>query len=254
MDIDYAAAAARAGITAVVVDWERRGKAGRQRGRDTQISDRTQKDLTRIRERSAGHVICRINNQPGVRVREALLAVDLGADEVWLPMVRSVAEVRECLDAVGDRAAMGMMLETGDALALGHELAQLPLSRVYAGLNDLCIDSGGTNIFEPLVDGTLERFRESYPGSLGFAAVTRPECGAPIPQHLLLSEMARLDCSFGVARRAFHADVKGEEIGQALGDIAAAWRLLETRTVPARDAHHAQLERAVRGEISAKSP
>ena len=140
-----------------------------------------------------------------------------------------------------------MMLETRDALALGRALTQLPLSRVYVGLNDLCIDLGRANLFEPLVDGTLERFRDSYPGRLGFAGVTRPERGAPIPQRLLLAEMARLDCSFGVARRAFHADVAREEIGQALADIAATWRSLEARTAPERDADHAKLERAVLG-------
>jgi hypothetical protein len=250
LDVDYAAAAEREGVAAVVVDWEWRGKAVRQHGRDTQINYGTQDHLTRARARCAGHVICRINNQPGVRVREARLAVDLGADEVWLPMVRSIAEVRECLDAVGNRASVGMMLETRDALALGGEITQLPLSRVYVGLNDLCIDEGRENLFEPLVDGTIERFRESYSGPLGFAGVTRPERGAPIPQRLLLAEMARLDCSFAVARRAFHADVKPEEIGQALSDIAVTWRSLEARGCPARDADHAQLERAVLGSTA----
>ena len=253
LDIDYAAAAVRAGVAGVVVDWEWRGKAARQQGRDTQINHGTQEDLTRVRARCAGPVICRINNQPEARLREARLAVELGADEVWLPMVRSIAEVRECLDAVGDQAAVGMMLETRDALALGRELAQLPLSRVYVGLNDLCIDSSKANLFEPLIDGTIERFRDSYSGPLGFAGVTRPERGAPIPQRLLLAEMARLDCSFGVARRAFHADVALDEIGQVLTDIAATWRSIEARDGPARDADHAQLKRAVLGEIAAKA-
>lgn len=245
LNVDYAAAALRAGVAAVVVDWEWRGKATRQNGRDTQINYGTQEDLARMRASSAGHVICRTNNQPEVRVREARLAVELGANEIWLPMVRSVAEVRECLDAVGDRAEVGIMVETREALALGPELAALPLSRVYVGLNDLCIEQGRTNLFEPLVDGTLERFRETYPGRLGFGGVTRPEHGAPVPQQLLLAEMARLDCSFGVARRAFHADVAQTEIGQALGDIAATWRTLKARTEIARDTDHARLADAV---------
>lgn len=253
LDVDYASAAMRAGTAAVVVDWEWRGKATRQQGRDTQINYGTQEDFARVRANCAGHLICRINNQPEVRVREARLAVELGADEVWLPMVRNVAEVRECLDAVGDRAAVGMMLETRDALALGREMTELPLSRVYVGLNDLCIDLRKANLFEPLVDGTIERFRDSYSGRLGFAGVTRPECGAPIAQRLLLAEMARLDCSFGVARRAFHADVAKEEIGQALADIAATWRSLEARTAPARDADHTQLERAVLNVIAVEA-
>jgi hypothetical protein len=252
LDVDYAAAAVRAGIGAVVVDWEWRGKALRQKGRDTQISYGTQEDLARVRAACIGRVICRINNQPEIRVREAKLAVDLGADEIWLPMVRDLAEARECLDAVGERAAVGMMLETREALALGGELTALPLSSVYVGLNDLGIDLGAANLFEPLIDGTLERFRDTYSGRLGFAGVTRPECGAPIPQRLLLAEMARLECSFGVARRAFHADVAREEIGEALADIEATWRSLNERAPSARAADHADLERAVRAATAAK--
>lgn len=247
LEADYTAAAMRAGVGAAVVDWEWRGKAARQSGRDTQINYGTHEDLTRTRESVAGRVICRINNEPELRAREAQLAVKLGADEVWLPMVRSVGEVRECLDAVGDRAGVGIMLETRDALTLGRELAHLPLTNVYVGLNDLCIDLGRDNLFEPLVDGTLERFRDSYNGRIGFAGVTRPEHGAPIPQHLLLAEMERLECAFGVARRAFHADVAQEDIAQALTGIAETWRALEARTAREREQDHAQLTREVLG-------
>jgi hypothetical protein len=247
LDCDYAAAAMRAGAAAVVLDWEWRGKSTRQLGRDTQINHHTEVDLVRMRASCTGRVICRINNQPEVREREALLAVELGADEVWLPMVRRVEEVCECLNAVGGRAAVGVMIETRDALALGRELSELPLSHAYVGLNDLCIDLRTANLFQPLVDGTLERFREHYRGRFAVAGVTRPERGAPIPQRLLLAEMARLDCSFGVGRRAFHADVAKEDIGQALAEIAAAWRSLKARTRAERDADHAQLKLAVLG-------
>ena len=94
------------------------------------------------------------------------------------------------------------MVETREAIRLGRALSQLPLAHAYIGLHDYYIDGGSSGLFEPIVDGTLDRFRDEYPGAIGFAGIiTRPGGGNPIPQRLLLAAMARLGCAFGVARR-----------------------------------------------------
>jgi hypothetical protein len=229
LDHRYGAAALAAGVAAVVVDWEWSGKAERQDGRDTEINSGTPEHLARQRAAHTGSIVCRINNTPEARVSEARSAVALGAGEVWLPMVRSVDEVTEVLRAVGDAAEVGVVAETREALAMGRALSLLPLSRVYIGLHDLRIDRGSTSLFEPLVDGTTERFRNVYRGPLGFAGITRPERGVPVPQRLLLAEMVRLGAAFGVARRAFRADVPAEEIGAALAAIDTAVAELSRR-------------------------
>jgi 2-keto-3-deoxy-L-rhamnonate aldolase RhmA len=99
-DLDYAAAATTAGMNSIVVDWEWSGKSVRQFGFATEINRGTEADLISMRRRIQGNLICRINNGPNQRVREALRAAELGADEIWLPMVRSVSEVEECIAAL----------------------------------------------------------------------------------------------------------------------------------------------------------
>jgi hypothetical protein len=240
-DVDYAAAAMAAGINSIVVDWEWADKPVRQFGFDTEINRGTEADLLRMRGRIRGNLICRINNGPDHRVREALRAAELGADEIWLPMVRSVAEVEQCLAALAGRCALSILCETVEAMALAEEWAQLPLSRVYIGLNDLQIDLGNANLFSALCDGTIDAFRERYSGALGFAGVTRPDLGRPVPCRLLMAEMARQSCCFAIARRTFRADVPQADIARATRALRTVFAELRQRDAQAIAADYAAL-------------
>lgn len=233
-DSAYARAASRSGVAGIVVDWESRGKADRQSGAGTEINDGTSYDLIAIRAASYGHVICRVNNTPQTRVAETELASSLGANEIWLPMVRHVEEVEECLRAIGPDTSVGVLVETREALELGPELDRLAIARVYIGLNDLRIDRGHTDLFEPLRDGTIDRFRAGYAGRFGVAGVTDPDRGTPVPQRELLAVMARLRCDFAVARRSFRADVPVEDIASTLARIDVEYdELCATAVAPA---------------------
>jgi hypothetical protein len=246
-DFDYAAAAVAAGVDAVVVDWEWRGKAERQFGRRTEINHGTKAHLAGMRRRVTGHLICRINNIPILRVEELRCAADLGADEIWLPMVRSVAEVEECLSSLPGHCRLGILSETAEAIELAEQWAQLPLSRVFIGLNDLQIDTRRPVLFSALCDGAVETFRAHYEGPLGFAGVTHPDLGYPVPCHLLMAEMARLSCSFAVARRSFRADVSRPDLGPALHAIRTRYAELRRRDIQAVAADHEQLCAQVNG-------
>jgi hypothetical protein len=231
-DPAYGHAASCAGIGGIVVDWEFCGKDARQAGAGTEINDGTVDDLIALRAACDCPVICRVNNAADTRIAEAQLAVELGADEVWLPMVRSLDEVEECLDALGPTTPLGVLVETNEAIELGPQLARLPLARVYIGLNDLRIDRGRTDMFEPLWDGTIDRFRATFDGQFGVAGVTDPDRGAPIPQRDLLAVMARLRCDFGVARRSFRADVRASEIAFTLERISRVFDELLSAAMP----------------------
>ncbi|MCK5603110.1 hypothetical protein KAR91_14600 [Candidatus Pacearchaeota archaeon] len=202
------------GVYGFIVDWEVVGKAERQRGFDTQINKDTIEDLKRVRSLTDALVVCRINRNTDIQTcnKEIDAAVDVGADEILLPMVRTVEEVETVLDYTNGRCGVGILIETNDAVKLSCKLGQLPLSRVYVGLNDLAIDRKETNIFCSLEDGTIDYVRQFIKVPFGFAGLTLPECGYPIPCRLLISEMARLNCSFALLRRSFFADTKGKDI------------------------------------------
>lgn len=244
-DADYARAAATAGMAAIIVDWEWRGKPGRQAGHDTEINRGGVDDLIAIRAAVDCGVICRVNNHPACLHEDVSLAVQHGADEILLPMFRRIEEVEALLDVLDGRARLGVLVETVDAMQLGRDLEHLPISRVYVGLHDYRIDTGNHDLFLPLVDGTLDRFRETYRGAFGFAGITRPDGGQPIPQTLLLAAMLRLDCSFGVARRGFRASVPAQTMQQALSELDATIDSLGTRSPEEIAIDHEALRRLV---------
>lgn len=247
-DPPLAAALDRAGAAGVIVDWERRGKARRQCGEGTQINHDTADDLRAVRAATGARVLCRVNGAGAWTRREIELAADLGADEVLLPMVRTPADVELALEAAAGRVGLGILVETRAAVACAASLAALPLSRVYVGLNDLRIDRGSTQLFEPLVDGTADAVRAST-GSIAFgiAGLTLPDHGYPVPSALLAGELARLDASFTFLRRSFHADVRGRDLGASVRAISAHCALMRARPGEQVDADRA----ALRGALAA---
>lgn len=194
------------GADAVIIDWENNGKRLRQFDRDTQINEHSRSDLEFARRITEKKIICRINNCASTLVEEIETAIAFGADEILLPMVRAVSDVENTLKIANGRLPVGILIETREAINNACELAALPLSHVYVGLNDLAIDLGYQSIFKPLLDGTLDKIREFFQMAFGFGGVTHPDYGHPIPCRLLIREMARLNCSFSFLRRSFYRD------------------------------------------------
>ena len=241
----FAADCVHAGAAGVIVDWERRDKARRQAGEDTQINQDTPADLARVRAATAGRVLCRVNGYGPWTAGEVDLAVALGADEVLLPMVRGAEEVDRALDAVAGRCGLGILVETQAAVQRAAELAARPLSRIYLGLNDLRIDRGSQALFAPLVDGTVDAVREACPMPFGVAGLTRPDAGFPVPSRLLAGELARLHADFTFLRRSFPADVAGRSVYDEVPRILAACAAAGRRTPGEVVADRAELMAAV---------
>lgn len=249
-----AARCVAAGAAGVVVDWERRGKARRQAGEDTQINGDTPADLAAVRAATPGRVVVRINGAGSWTAGEVDLAVRLGADEVLLPMVRRAEQVDLALDAVRGRCGLGILVETQDAVDRVEELAERPLSRLYLGLNDLRIDRGSTDLFGPLVDGTADRVRAACSMPFGVAGLTLPEAGRPVPSRLLAGELARLGAGFTFLRRSFMADVAGRDVAVEVPRILAACAATARRSAAEVVADRAELVAAVGGPVALPQP
>jgi hypothetical protein len=211
-----------AGVDGFVIDWEHIGKAERQAGYDTQINHDTLNDLRRVRACTRAPVICRVNPVGPWTEREVGEAVDAGATELLLPMVRTAAEVERVLQLVGGSCGVGILIETVDAVGAAADLARLPLTRVYVGMQDLAIERRVSNPFQAVADGTVASLRRLFSIPFGFAGLTLPEGGFPIPCRLLLAEMARLQCGFTFLRRSFHRDTAGQDLTSVVARLRAA--------------------------------
>ena len=237
--------AVAAGVDGITVDWERNGKPARQAGADTQINRDTLEDLRLVRASTDAQVICRINSYGATTSEEVEQAIDAGVNDILLPMVRSVTEVETVLAQVNGRCGVGILVETLAATRICRDLARLPLSRVYVGLNDLAIERGTPNIFSAVADGTVERIREAFHAPFGFAGLTLPDAGFPIPCRLLIGEMARLGCRFSFLRRSFHRDVQDRDLGVEIPRLRAGLEQAQRQPRDDLARNRADLEAAI---------
>lgn len=223
-------AAAASGVDALVVDWECKGKDARQKNYDTEINFHTFDDLVIARQKFPRSIVCRIDGPNHNGRREVERAIEGGATEILVPMVRRAEEVERILAYAAGRCGVGILVETREAVAIAADLASLPLTRVYVGLNDLSIERGTPNLFAPLIDGTIEELRRHFDVPFGFGGLTDPERGAPVPCRLLIGEMVRLGCHFSFLRRSFYRDAPHSDLGGVAMRIRDAFAAAGART------------------------
>jgi hypothetical protein len=234
------------GVSGIVVDWEYQGKQERQFGADTQINRHSVEDLINIRHSTDATVICRLNAFNTTTPEEVEKAIGGGADELLLPMVRTVEEVKAVSNLVRSRCKLGILVETENALRISKALSHLKLSRVYMGFNDLAIERKTPNIFSPVIDGTLEKIRGYFNVPFGFGGLTLPDCGYPIPCRLLIAEMVRLGCSFSFLRRSFYRDIHNREVFVEIPRLIKALRDARNRDRSAIKKDREELEACIR--------
>ncbi|PCJ05054.1 MAG: hypothetical protein COB16_16890 [Rhodobacteraceae bacterium] len=219
----------QAGVSAILIDLEHRGKAQRQDGFDTEINVHSVDDLRRLRDETDKTIMCRISG-PDASDSELSSVIENGADEIIIPMVRRPAEVERIIKRTDGHCRITVMIETVDGASQAGSLSDLSIDNIYVGLNDLHIQRGTRSIFAPLADGLLEKIRRRCANvGFGFGGLTLPNLGTPVPSMHLYAEMARLDCSFTFLRRSFYRDVSGRDLGEELANMKAAIQAMQAR-------------------------
>jgi hypothetical protein len=207
-NVMFTSTSVKAGVDKVIIDWENKGKELRQKLFDTQINKHSYKDLENVKSEINVPVITRINEFSNLNKDELERTINLGTNEILLPMVKEPKEVETILKQINGRTKLGILIETNSAINNAKELSKFPLSRVYVGLNDLSIERNNSNIFIPLYDGTIDEVRQYFNIPFGFGGLTHPNLGTPIPCLCLMEEMVRLKCDFSFLRRSFMKDSK----------------------------------------------
>ncbi len=209
------------GVDGIIIDWENKEKNTRQEGYPTQINYDTVEDLCRMRKNVKGTILCRVNKfDPNYSPLEINEAIANGADEIFLPMVATREEVEKALNIVNGRCKVAILTETEEAIQIAPSLADLPLSRVYIGLNDLHISRRSSTLFEPLWDGTVAKLKTTFLNfPLGVGGITHPDKGSPIPSRLLIEYYMGLNINFSFLRRSFLKDINTCGIEETLTAI-----------------------------------
>ena len=238
-DLGQARESFEGGVDGFVVDWETLGKDRRQREHDTEINQDTPEDLERLRVLENARRICRVNAFGATTPREIEVAIEKGATDLLLPMVRSPREVDAYLRRVDGRVRAGILIETQEACDCAREIAAMPIDLVYVGLNDLAISRHSGSIFAPFVDGLALEVREHFETTpFGMGGLTVVDGGFPLPSLVLMSELARHRCDFSFLRRSYRRDIVGRHPGNEVARIQAAWKAFEMRDAAAVEADH----------------
>ena len=245
-DPDLATRAVAAGVDGIVVDWERAGKHDRQASAGTEINADTIEDLCRIRAASGSRILCRINAVGDETADEVEAAVEAGADELLVPMVRCREDVQLAVDIARGRIEVGILVETVEAVEGAIELGELPISRVFVGLNDLAIERQSPSIFSALIDGTVEAVRAAFTAPFGVAGLTVPDAGDPLPCRLLMGELARLRCEYTFLRRSFRRDIVGRDLDVEVPRMREAVLQATNRSHEDVRDEHTELTRMIR--------
>jgi hypothetical protein len=208
-ETDLAAAADRAGVDRVGVDLEHLGKATRQTGRSTWLSEHRLDDLERIAkmlDRAAP--FARVNPINASSAEEIDGALAAGAEVLMLPMVESAATAASFATLVDGRATTVLLVERREAVdALGELVSVEGIDEVHIGLNDLSISLGLANRWLVLAgDIAFDAGRIVRDAGLrfGLGGIGRVHDDAlPIPSDLVYAELARTGATATLLARSF---------------------------------------------------
>jgi 2-keto-3-deoxy-L-rhamnonate aldolase RhmA len=246
-----AAHIASRGVSRIFLDLEVLGKQARQGHLDTWMSAHQISDAPQIRSAiGSTELLIRLNPWHEGSPAEINAAIGAGGDLLMLPMFREIKEVESFCRAVDSRVPVVPLVETGEALKLLPQVAQVPgVSELFIGLNDLKISLGLSFLFEPLINGLLDRAADQLHGlgiPWGFGGLARFGEGM-LPAEMILGEHMRLGSSSAILSRTFHRMAPSLEALQAEMDFSAEiaklraaeshWRSANFSALAANHAH-----------------
>ena len=237
------------------VDLERLGKAERQAGRNTFISEHQLDDVARIKDvLRRSQLMVRVNPLHSQSADEVDAVLARGADLLMLPMFTTAGELHAFSTLVAGRAPIVPLLETAGALATLRDWVDTPgLHEVYVGLNDLHLSLGLRFMFEPLANGIVARVAEAARSQglrFGFGGIARLNEGL-LPGRDVLAEHLRLGSQAVILSRTFHQQAVSADTDPSFEDAVERLRQAEsdlgTRTAAQQEADRVRIAGVIAG-------
>lgn len=236
-----------AGVEAILVDCENKDKEQRQNGYNTEINYNRPKDIAKMRQACPdGTILCRVNSaRTETNAADINMAFDCGANGIVLPLVESKQDVEETLRIIDGRGALIAMIETETGYRNIDEIVHSSIDAIYIGLNDFSISRGGTPLFQPLIDGTIEEIIAKSPVPVGVGGVTDPLFGSPIRSHTIIKEYQRLNVKFSILRRSFEKAIQDDSMQNVITRIKEAYTASANRDTETALAHALDFKRVI---------
>lgn len=195
-------------VERIWVDLETRGKAERQRGRNTVLSNHTIEDVSVIRDNiSVADLLVRVNPIYDGSQKEIDECIRRGADIIMLPFFTEAEEARKFIDFVDGRARTILLVETVGAEKNIDEILSLDgIDEVHIGMNDLHIQYQNKFMFELLSNGKIEELANKirkHDIPYGFGGISRLDDGL-LPARHIIAEHYRLGSTMVILSRSFY--------------------------------------------------
>ncbi|WP_243975764.1 aldolase/citrate lyase family protein [Vibrio natriegens] len=196
------------GVDYIFVDLEILGKEQRQGHLDTVISRHTLNDVKIIREAvSESKLLVRVNPINEKSHQEIENVINLGADVIMLPYFKSKEEVEKAIHFIDGRVKLFLLLETMDAVNDIDRILELgsKIDAIHIGLNDLHLSYKLSFMFEPFVNGIIDKLICKFKNSnvkFGIGGVAELGKG-DIPAEFVLNEHFKLGSEMCILSRSF---------------------------------------------------
>lgn len=207
-DVIVAKAADAAGVDEIFIDLEIYGKVDRQFERNTVISRHKIEDIPIIKSGvSFASILVRCNPVGRWTANEIDKIITAGADTVMLPFFKNEKEVKHFMDCVAGRARTCLLVETIESLEnLDRILSVEGVDRIHIGLNDLHIAFKSSFMFEPFINGKIEKacnIARQYGVDFGIGGIANIGSSLKPSPECLLAEHMRLGSSSVILSRSF---------------------------------------------------
>lgn len=230
-NLEVALIAQKYGVDRIWIDLETIGKEKRQPGLKTVKSNHRISDIAKIKPYlTTSEMLVRINSLYEDSVNEINAVIDAGADIIMLPYWKTANEVKRFIDIVDGRCKTTLLLETKDAVEVVDDILTLPgVDEIHIGLNDLYLSYGLAFMFEPLVNGTVEKLCNKFKQAgipYGFGGVAKIGEG-DVPAEKIIMEHYRLGSSRAILSRSFCDSSKIKDIEEIDHVFSVNMNLLE---------------------------
>lgn len=201
----------------IFIDLETVGKKQRQVGRNTVMSDHLISDVLKIRSVIKNTKILLRCNPIGTHSKKEIEEINNtpGIDMVMLPFFKTPGEVKIFIDLLDtSKVEPSLLIETTSAIENLNDILKLyPFKYFHIGLNDIHIERNTSFMFEPYIDGLLDKtistlrknnkkFGIGGIGKIGSDLLPTPEC--------LINEHTRLKSSGVILSRSFKGNFSEE--------------------------------------------
>jgi hypothetical protein len=247
-DVELACKAEKAGVQRIGIDIERNGKAARQAGHDTRISNHTWTDLSNIRDvLRTSDLFIRLNPPHPGTAAEVELAIERGATVLMLPYFQSETDARAFAELVGRRAYTVLLAETPRSLVRIEEIAATEgIDEIMIGLNDirLAMKLSGLEFLSSPLMSTLSRTARDKGKRFTFGGLGRhDDTTLPTDPDLIYAQYPRLLGSGAWLARSFFQNTPEQwTIEDGVSTLRS--RLSYWARQPEHDLEHARLRLA----------